>query len=50
VDIFKNPTTKAPKKDNMVKRVDFEKPSLAGHPPSPSKSDRLSISHVPNKN
>ncbi len=50
MDIFKNPTSKAPKKDEMVVRVDLEKPDLAGKAPAPMKSDKIGIRHVPNAN
>lgn len=50
MDIFKNPTSRAPKKDDMVVRVDMEKPQLAGKAPTPTKADKISVRHVPNAN
>ena len=50
MDIFKNPTSKAPKKDDMIVRVDLEKPDLAGKAPTPMKADKLGVRHIPNAN
>jgi hypothetical protein len=50
LDIFKNPTSRAPKKDDMVVRVDLEKPQLAGKAPTPVKAGNLGVRHVPNAN
>jgi hypothetical protein len=48
VNIFKNSTSTLAKKDEQIVRIDFEKPDLAGKPPTPSQSGQLGISHVPN--
>ena len=49
MDIFHNPTKTAPKKDDMIVRVDLEKPQLASQMPTPRKTGNLGVSHVPNK-
>jgi hypothetical protein len=48
VNIFQNTSKSLPKSDEQIVRIDFEKPKLAGTPPSPSQSGQLGISHVPN--
>lgn len=52
VDIFRNPTTKLPKSDKQIVRVDMEQDDLQGrkdHLPNQYKSDILNIQHVPSK-
>ena len=48
VNIFSNATKAAPKSDQQIIRIDFEKPDLVGRPPSPKQAGDLSISHIPN--
>jgi len=50
-DIFTNNTKVLPKSDPQIVRVDMEQSDIGGrksHLPGQSKSDKLSISHVPN--
>jgi len=51
VDIFQNNTKVLPKSDPQIVRVDMEQADIGGRKsalPGQSKSDKLSISHVPN--
>ena len=53
MDIFKSPTTTIPKSDPMIVRVDMEQQDIGGrksHLPPGSKSDDMTITHVPNQN
>ncbi len=50
-DIFQNNTKNLPKSDPQIVRVDMEQSDIGGrksHLPGQEKSDKLSISHVPN--
>lgn len=53
MDIFKNTTSKVPQKaDDNIVRVDMEQLDIGGrksHLPMQDKSDKLTVSHVPNK-
>jgi hypothetical protein len=52
VDIFRNPTTKLPKSDKQIVRVDMEEDQIQGqkgHLPNQMKSEILSIQHVSSK-
>ena len=51
LDIFRNPTKGIPTSDPQIVRVDMEQQDIGGrksHLPSQSRSDAMSISHVPN--
>lgn len=51
VNIFQNSTKTIPKSDEQIVRVDMEQIDIGGrksHLPSQSKSDSMSIQHVPN--
>ena len=52
VNIFQNPAKTVPMKaDDQIVRVDLEKSDIGGrksHLPGQSKSESMSISHVPN--
>lgn len=51
VDVFRNQTRKIPKSDPRVVRVDMTEADIGGrksHMPNAEKSDKMSISHVPN--
>ena len=53
VDIFKNSTKKVPKSDPAIVRVDMTEADIGGrksHMPNAEKSDKMSITHVPNAN
>ena len=53
VDIFKNTTTTVPKSDPMIVRVDMETQEIGGRKsilPANSKSDAMTITHVPSAN
>ena len=53
MDIFKNKTTKIPKSDPAVVRVDMTEADIGGRKsalPNAEKSDKMSITHVPNAN
>lgn len=50
-DIFRNTTKAIPQSDPQIVRVDMEQIDIGGrksHLPSPSKSDAMSVTHVPN--
>jgi hypothetical protein len=50
-DLFREPTSSIPKSDSQIVRVDMEQQDIGGrksHLPAQSKSDSMSISHVPN--
>jgi hypothetical protein len=50
-DIFREPASSIPKSDPQIVRVDMEEQQIGGrksHLPAASKSDRMSIDHVPN--
>jgi hypothetical protein len=53
VNIFKNDTAKIPQKaDDNIVRVDMEQLDIGGrksHLPRQEKSDKLTVTHVPNK-
>lgn len=52
VDIFRNSTTKMPKSDRQIVRVDMEQDDIQGqksHLPNQMKSEILSIQHVTSK-
>ena len=51
VDIFRNPAKSIPTSDEQIVRVDMEQDDIQGrksHLPAQMKSDKLTISHVPN--
>lgn len=51
LDIFRDPTKGIPTSDPQIVRVDMEQQDIGGrksHLPSQSRSDAMSISHVPN--
>ena len=51
VDIFKNDTSKVPKQDAQIVRVDMEQQEIGGRKsslPSDAKSSDMAIKHVPN--
>lgn len=48
MDIFKDSTSKLPKSDKQIQRIDFRDPALAGKPPAPAKTGAMAIRHVPN--
>lgn len=54
VDVFKpTTTTKVPKSDPAIVRVGMKEAEIGGrtsHMPNASKSDKMSITHVPNAN
>jgi len=53
VDIFKNTSKKIPKSDPAIVRVDMTEADIGGrksHMPNAEKSDKMSITHVPNAN
>ena len=53
VDIFRNSTKKVPKSDPAIVRVDMTEADIGGrksHMPNAEKSDKMSITHVPNAN
>ncbi len=50
-NIFQDPTKSVPKSDEQIVRVDMEQLDIGGrksHLPAASRSDSMSISHVPN--
>jgi len=52
VNIFRNPTSKLPKSDQQIVRVDMEQDDLQGrkdHLPNQFKSEKLTVQHVPSK-
>lgn len=52
VNIFQNPTKSIPKSDSQIIRVSMTQNEVGGrqdHIPKGDKSDKLDISHVPNK-
>lgn len=53
MDIFKNNTRKVPKSDPAIVRIDMTQSDIGGrksHMPEAQKSDKMSITHVPNAN
>lgn len=51
VDVFQNNTKSLPKSDPQIVRVDMEQSDIGGrksHLPGQQRSEKLSISHVPN--
>jgi hypothetical protein len=51
VNIFNNSTKSIPTSDEQIVRIDMEKSDIGGrksHLPSQMKSDKMSLSHVPN--
>lgn len=50
IDVFHNTTTKAPKSDDQIVRVDFTQSEIAGrkdHMPAADKN-KMNVVHVPN--
>jgi hypothetical protein len=51
-NIFQDPTKTVPKSDKQIIRVDMETQEIGGRKsslPATSKSDAMTVSHVPNK-
>jgi len=51
VDLFKDSTSKIPKSDPQIVRVDMEQQDVGGrksHLPAQQKADKLTVSHTPN--
>lgn len=48
MDIFQDKTSKLPKSDSQIKRIDFTNAKLAGQPPTPEKTGDMAVRHVPN--
>lgn len=50
-NIFQNDTKRVPKSDSQIVRVDMEQLDIGGrksHLPNQSKSEEMSVRHVPN--
>lgn len=51
VNIFQDATTKMPKSDSQIKKIDFTQSQIGGrtdHIPTPNREGDMAIRHVPN--